>query len=108
MNKLTVQEIIQRLQTYFEGIGEDVGTFAHHNFLDEDIKALGLGPIEEIDQYGGEGQGDKWWSVKYFPDHDIYLKVTGFYQSHYGTDFYDGWRGVKEVKPKEKTITVYE
>lgn len=23
----------------------------------------------EVDQYGGEGQGDSWWSVKYFPDH---------------------------------------
>jgi len=33
--------------------------------------------------------------------------VTGWYASHNGTDF-DGWSDVKEVKPKEKTITIYE
>lgn len=63
---------------------------------------------EEIDQYGGEGQGDTWWSVKYFPEHDVYIKVNGYYQSYNGTEFYNGWNSCSEVKPKEKVITVYE
>lgn len=62
---------------------------------------------EEIDQYGGEGQGDTWYSVKYFPDDDVYIKVNGFYSSYNGTDF-DGWEDCQEVRPIEKTITVYE
>jgi hypothetical protein len=62
----------------------------------------------EADQYGGEGQGDTWFSIKYFEEHDVYLKVSGWYQSHYGTDFSDWDDAVKEVKPQEKTITVYE
>lgn len=70
-------------------------------------KELGLN-WEEVDQYGGEGQGDTWFSIKYFPDYDLYLKVSGYYQSYNGTDFYDGWDCVTEVKPVTKTITVYE
>lgn len=62
---------------------------------------------EEVEQYGGEGQGDTWYSVKYFPNHNIYIRVDGFYQSHYGTDF-SGWDCLTEVTPKQKTITVYE
>jgi hypothetical protein len=67
-----------------------------------------VGKWEEIEQIGGEGEGDTWFSIKYFNDHDVYLKVSGYYQSHYGTDFDDWDNAVKEVKPKEKTITVYE
>ncbi len=63
---------------------------------------------KEIDQYGGEGEGNTWYSIKYFPEYNLYLKVEGFYQSHNGTDFYDGWDSITEVKPVAKTITVYE
>ena len=62
---------------------------------------------EEVDQYGGEGQGDDWWSVKYFPEHDVYIKVSGFYASYDGTSF-NGWDDCSEVRPIQKTITVYE
>lgn len=62
----------------------------------------------EVDQYGGEGQGDSWWSVKYFPEHNVYIKVDGWYQSYNGTEFCDGWDCCSEVFPVEKTITVYE
>ena len=63
---------------------------------------------EEVDQYGGEGQGDTWYSIKYFPEHDVYIRVNGWYQSYNGTEFYNGWECCEEVKPKQKTITVYE
>lgn len=70
--------------------------------------SLGIGEWEEVDQYGGEGQGDTWYSIKYFKDHDVYLKCDGYYQSYNGTEFYDGWDNVYEVKPEQKTITVFE
>jgi len=74
--------------------------------IKEIFDKLGLGQVEEVAQYGGEGKGDTWYSVKYFKDHDVYIRIDGFYTSHNGTDFYDGY-GV-EVKPKEKVITVFE
>lgn len=62
---------------------------------------------KEVEQYGGEGKGDTWYSVKYFKDYDVYLRINGWYQSHNGTDF-NGWEDVEEVRPQQKTITVYE
>ena len=64
--------------------------------------------FEEVDSYGGEGQGDTWYVVYHFPNHDVYIRVDGYYQSYDGTEFYDGWGCCKEVKPVQKTITVYE
>ena len=63
---------------------------------------------EEVDQYGGEGEGDTWYSIKYFPDHDVYIKVSGWYQSYDGTNFSSWDSACSEVKPSQKTITVYE
>lgn len=66
-----------------------------------------IGECKEVDRYGGEGMGETLYSVKFFPDHNVYVRVDGYYTSYNGTDF-DGWESVKEVRPQEKTITVYE
>ena len=63
---------------------------------------------EEVEQYGGEGKGEDWYSVKYFPKYDIYIRVDGWYQSYNGTEFHSGWDCCKEVRPQQKTITVYK
>lgn len=44
--------------------------------------------------------------VFYFPNHDVYIKVTGEYSSYSGQEF-NGWASVTETKPEEKTIIVY-
>lgn len=98
--KLTAKEILEKLDIFFEG---EVSIYAWYEF---DEKDLGLGEIEEVDNYGGEGQGDTWYTVRYFKDHDVYIKTNGFYSSYNGTDFDYGFG--EEVKPVEKTITVYE
>ncbi len=74
----------------------------------EIMNFLGLGKVEEVDSYGGEDCGSTYYSIKHFVDHDVYLRVDGWYQSHYGTDFGDWDDAVKEVKPKVKTVTVFE
>jgi hypothetical protein len=74
---------------------------------EEYLKENNIPVWEEVEQYGGEGQGDTWYSVKYFPDHDVYIRVDGFYSSYNGTDF-NGWSDCTEVRPQEKTITVYQ
>ena len=35
-----------------------------------------------------DGKGDTWWSVKYFMDHNVYIKIWGSYSSYNGTEFY--------------------
>lgn len=108
MNRLTAKEIIKRLKEYWDKKGYSISDFAFISSLGQDTDDIGVGMMEEVYQYGGEGQGERWESVKYFRDHDVYLKIRGFYQSYSGTDFPEEWDGVFEVRPKEKTITVYE
>jgi len=71
-------------------------------------KELGLNWVE-VYQQGGEGEGDYWESVKYFPDDNVYIKVKGYYSSYEGIEFDGKYEDCcSEVKPVEKTITVYE
>ena len=70
------------------------------------LNQLGLGEVEEVASYGGENMGTTWYSVKYFKEHDVYIRIDGHYTSYDGTDFYDGYG--YEVSPAEKTIVVYE
>jgi len=103
-NKLTGKEILERVETYFEQDGQDrESAFGYHDF---DQDELGLGTVLEVDQYGGEGEGERWWSTKHFVDHDVYIKIRGYYSSYNGTDFDYGYG--EEVRPVQKTITVFE
>ena len=100
---MTAKEIFQLLEDH----EVDVSDFAYGE-LPESNKVLksSLGEWEEVAQYGGTDQGSTWYSVKHFKDHGVYIRTDGFYQSHHGTDFDEGYG--KEVFPQQKTITVYE
>ena len=50
---------------------------------------------------------DEMFCVIHFTEEDIYLKLTGEYDS-YGQCEHDYDNGIQEVKPKQKLITVYE
>lgn len=103
---MNYQEILDVLRSKMS-----VNAFAHNDFgttIRSGQFVEGIGECIEVDQYGGEDKGSDWWSVKFFPDHDIYIKVEGYYTSYDGTDFCDGWNSCSEVKPKEKTIIVYD
>ena len=64
--------------------------------------------FRSVDSYGGEGEGDTYYTVieVRLPNQDetLMVKLEGWYASYDGAN-YTGWRF---VKPKEKTITVYE
>lgn len=81
-----------------------------YSFVEECYKAAGspkiIGEWEEVASGGGMDKGSDWYSVKYFKDHDVYIRTDGYYQSHHGTDFHDGYG--YEVFPQQKTITVYQ
>lgn len=99
---LTGKEILEKIENFF-GENGGVDSYAYGDF-DED--ELGLGKIEVVDRYGGEGQGERWWRTRYFVDHDVYIKTIGYYSSYNGTDFDYGYG--EEVRPVQKTITVFE
>lgn len=105
---MNYQEIIDVLREEVDNVSK----FAHMEFGKstgrKSVFVKGIGECQEIDQHGGEGEGNDWWSVKYFPDHDVYIKVEGSYTSYDGTDFYEGWDSCREVKPKEKVVIVYQ
>ena len=56
--------------------------------------------------YGGEGQGDDYWSVYSFTrgDEKIYVQFNGWYASYNGAEFTEWFF----VAPKQKVITVFE
>ena len=101
MNKLIFNEIVEILnQTIKPHNFEYI-----HSYLDEETKKQ-LGTIEQVHQFGGEGQGDNYEVVNYFKDHDVYISLWGYYTSHEGVDYSES--DYTEVRPKEKTIIVYE
>lgn len=118
MNKLTYQQILEEIKNQCsdvdefatEGLGgEKVYPDAKYGTKEYFVyKNPILGIVKQIEQYGGEDQGSNWYVIYYFEDHDVYIKVTGYYQSYSGLDFYNEWDCCKQVIPQEKTITVYE
>lgn len=73
-------------------------------FLDS-VRELGL-TFEFEDCYGGEGQGDEYWSVYKFSlgEEVVYVKFDGWYASYNGSEFSEWYF----VEPQEKVITVFE
>lgn len=69
---------------------------------------VGLGSCENVSHYGGEGMGDIYYDIYYFHEYDLYVKVSGFYTSYDGVDYYDFESSISIVRPKEQTVTVYE
>jgi hypothetical protein len=100
MEKLTYNQIVEQLKNS----GMSVNDFAYEDYSEENS----LPSWEEVDQEGGEDEGSHWHSVKYFKDHDVYIKVTGWYSSYNGTDFENWDNACSEVRPQQKTITVWE
>lgn len=74
MEKLTFEQIIEKLQVFYQ---ESVDDFAYdegtRDFKQEDESDYfpELGVMKEVERVGGEGEGDTWYSVKYFQDHDV-------------------------------------
>ncbi len=73
---------------------------------DEDVvnflTVLGLNKYENK---GGRYDTSEFWNVVYFPDYDIYLKISGWYDSYGNSDH--SYEDIIEVKPKEITKTIY-
>ena len=70
--------------------------------FDSVVKAKGI-TYNRVDNYGGEGMGEEYWSVYSFNNDDelVYVKFDGYYASYNGADF-SRWFF---VDPKEVVVT---
>lgn len=100
---MNYQEIVEILKDKLDSVSD----FAYQEYNSEE---LGLGKVKQILEAneGGEGKGEHWIRVFYFIDHDIYIRVEGYYQSYNGTEFYNEWGSLDQVKPKEVLQTIYQ
>lgn len=69
------------------------------------LNQIGEFQIVQTDDSNRDGYNtEQIFRVFYFTDHDVYVKVKGYWNSYGGNTF----ESMKEVKPVTKTITVYE
>ena len=75
---MTFNELVKEIND--AGITKENFGFGHRNFNEKFTNT-------KVDQQGGEGEGEYWYVVRYFSEHDIYIKLEGFYTSYDGVDF---------------------
>lgn len=63
-----------------------------------------LGEIEMVEHHGGEGEGDDYYTVYHFKNHDVWIQFQGWYASHVGSEY----EGMFEVQPEQKLVTIYK
>jgi hypothetical protein len=112
-NKRKETEMTTLKTTVFEILGEhtDVHSelFCGEGVDEDDSFMLALAAegvvIDFKEQHGGEGEGDKYWSVYEFKqgDESVHVKFDGWYASHVGSEMTDYFF----VEPKQVTVTEY-
>lgn len=109
MEILTYQEIktlLNRLADEFD--------ISLDNWMQEDVSEEGvrdespeiadaLGSFECVEQFGGEGSGDDYFSIFEFKDHGVFVKFDGWYALRHGCEF----SNMYNVTPKQVTKTEY-
>lgn len=99
-----VDQILTNLNEELDDNFEDIfkESLLHNDLYDEIKSTLGDKniTIENVDSGGGEDEGSDYFNVYKFTRNDetCYMKVFGYYASHYGTDY----EGYGEVEPKER------
>lgn len=81
---------------------EDISYQYISGSLDE-VEAKLIEGMKMEDSYGGEGMGEDYWVVWYFPNLGIWVKFSGWYQSYDGAEY----EGIYLVEPREVTVTKY-
>lgn len=71
----------------------------------EFLEFHGIGEMNIVSKWGGEGEGDRYGFVVHIPKFDYYLEADGDYASYSGSDMsYAKWYS---VIPQEKIIIEY-
>lgn len=101
MKKLNEKQLLKKIEEKFE----DVSSYVYSNINDGVDNIFGkVDTVEDVG--GGEGDGETRYIVRHFVDHDLYLRTNGYYASHYGEDWENGFG--EFVKPVQRMVTFYE
>lgn len=94
------REILSKLNEWddTELIYNDFGKADKARFIEE------FGKYSIVASKGGADEGSEFWIVYYFDEHDVFIKVDGYYTSYDGVSEIEAF----EVFPKEVTITIYQ
>lgn len=109
MQKLTKEQQYELIKRAFE---EKNHIIYGYEFFDEMVEICSNSSenykFEEIDRYGGEGQGEDYWIV-----YKVTEKETGNYTHYKCSAMYESWSGPewcsewKIVEPREIVVTKY-
>lgn len=104
IKKLTGEEIIELINEKFE----DKNEFVDEYYQEDTVHFLeDLGNFEIVEDEGEyEGAGEECHRVWYFKDHDVYIRLDGWYASYDGTHWED--EDFKIVKPVDRMVRFYE
>jgi hypothetical protein len=97
--KLTYDEILNILQKHYPRVND----FARQH---EDIMIPGIGIMDEV-RSPSPMYNAYHYVIRYFIDHDVYMKVKGYNSSYTGFSVSD-WSDCEQVFPKEKKVLYFE
>lgn len=99
----------KRWQTGEEYEYTNEGWYAWEEVEGQDIEVPGLGVVTVVENFGGEGEGDRYYlTFQIIPEDGgdaRYFRMDGYHVSHDGS-YYDG--PFTEVKKTTKLMDVYE
>lgn len=98
---------IKSSEFFQDSFDSEVSKWDSKDLIDfKDILAAESIKVKLKDHYGGEGQGDEYWSVYSFTrgTEVVNVKFDGYYASHYGSEYQEWFF----VEPKQVVVTQYE
>lgn len=102
MSDYIAAEVQAAIEQSIEAMGGDWGDFDDCGVQEITLRGETV-EVHPVASYGGEGMGNDIWFVVRIGDQ--LFEKDGYYASHYGTD----WDGdFYEVKPAQKTVTIYK
>lgn len=107
----TVEEVKKAIEEFESSDAyEQTYSYSEPSMLDDlmneeeqSFDVPGLGKVEFVENFGGEGQGDDYWLI--FKVGEQYFQQDGYYASHDG-GYLDG--DLYEVEPVKVTKTEYK
>ena len=101
-----LKEVINKLGLGPQLMYEDydiLSTIEESKVLTNDEKLL-FEDLELEDSYGGEGDGESYWTVYNFPNAgNVKIRFNGYYASYNGAEYED----MDHVEPRQVEVTQY-
>lgn len=108
-------EIIKRedlLRFFFDCDSDGLVDYEHYTSEDvlieteeDSVKYLTELGLQNYESKASREDTSEFWNVTYFPDHDVHVKISGWYDSYGGYEH--SYDEIKEVNPTQVTKTVY-